>query len=98
MRSTITQLSPATASAGIGDMLTSKSAPEAGSWKDIVAQVSHYLSASSAKATSSPASLGQLTGLLRLQIDVTRYQLRVEVVSKIAESAVVSLRKLQQAQ
>jgi hypothetical protein len=39
-----------------------------------------------------------LTELLRLQMDVTRYQLRVEVVSKIAESGVASLRKLQQAQ
>jgi hypothetical protein len=31
-------------------------------------------------------------------MDVTRYQLRVEVVSKVAESAVTSLRKLQQSQ
>jgi hypothetical protein len=39
-----------------------------------------------------------LGGLLRLQYDLSRYHLRVEVLSKVAESAVASLRKLQQNQ
>jgi hypothetical protein len=40
----------------------------------------------------------QLGELLRLQVDVSRYHLKVEMLSKVAESAVASLRKLQQPQ
>jgi hypothetical protein len=43
-------------------------------------------------------SLDQLSGLLKLQADIGQYQLRVELVSKVSESAVASVRKLQQNQ
>jgi len=39
-----------------------------------------------------------LRELLQLQYDLSRYHLRVEVLSKVAESAVASIRKLQQNQ
>ncbi len=97
MKSPLIQISPASGGAQLGDTLTRKSA-ESGGWHDIVSKVSAYLSTSTTKAPAAPETLRQLTGLLRLQMDVTRYQLRVEVVSKVAESAVTSLRKLQQSQ
>jgi hypothetical protein len=36
--------------------------------------------------------------MIKLQMDVCRYQVRVELVSKISESGVASVRKLQQTQ
>ncbi len=97
MKSPLTPLSPASAGAQLGDTFTMNSAGPGG-WQEIVSKVSTYLSTSTTKAPAAPETLRQLTGLLRLQMDVTRYQLRVEVVSKVAESAVTSLRKLQQSQ
>ena len=48
---------------------------------------------------ASPApQLQQLTELLRVQSDVSRYHVRVELVSKVSESAVASIRKLEQNQ
>jgi hypothetical protein len=98
MRSTISHLSSASPSASTSDILTASLGADSGGWQAIVAKVSNYLSTSTAKASSAPETMQQLSGLLRMQMDVTRYQLRVEVVSKIAESAVASLRKLQQSQ
>ena len=92
------QLSPTIASAQLGETLMNPSISEARGWQDVVSRVSTYLSSPPSKAPTSTESLRQLTGLLRLQMDVARYQLRVEVVSKIAESGVASLRKLQQSQ
>jgi hypothetical protein len=92
------QLSPTTASAQLGETLMSPSISEPRGWQDVVSRVSTYLSSPPSKAPTPTESLRQLTGLLRLQMDVARYQLRVEVVSKIAESGVASLRKLQQSQ
>jgi hypothetical protein len=46
----------------------------------------------------SSQRLQNLSELLRLQVDLSRYQLRVEMLAKVAESAVASLRKLQQPQ
>jgi len=67
------------------------------SWQDIVTNL--------AGASGVPVGgslkgepLTQLTGLLKTQLEVCRYQLKVEMVSKIAESAVASIRKLQQPQ
>jgi hypothetical protein len=90
--------STATPTLEVGELLKSSSAPQEGGWQDIVAKVSTYVSAPKTGAPSVQQSFQQLSGLLRLQVDVTQYQLRVEVVSKVAESAVASLRKLQQSQ
>lgn len=98
MRSALSPLPSATTSAQVGEILTAPSMPTTGGWQDIVNKVSSYLSSSTTKTTAPSAALNHLTGLLRLQMDVTRYQLRIEVVSKVAESAVASLRRLQQAQ
>lgn len=98
MRSALSPLSSAATSAQIGEILTAPSMPTTGGWQDIVNKVSSSLSTSASKTTASSVALNHLTGLLRLQMDVTRYQLRIEVVSKVAESAVASLRRLQQAQ
>lgn len=66
------------------------------SWPDIVARVGEALRRGEQATSSSSARLEQLTGLLRLQVDVSRYQLKIELVSKVSEAAVASLRKLQQ--
>jgi hypothetical protein len=98
MRSALSPLPSATTSAQVGEILTAPPMSTSGGWQDIVNKVSSYLSASETKTAAPSGTLNHLTGLLRLQMDVTRYQLRVEVVSKVAESAVASLRRLQQSQ
>ncbi len=82
----------------MGDILSEASKSPASGWQDIVAKVSKYAAAPTATTPTLQATVNQFSGLLRLQMDVTQYQLRVEVVSKVAESAVASLRKLQQSQ
>ncbi len=69
-----------------------------GAWQDIVSKVSSAMKPPQKSASGSSGGISQLSELLRLQMDITQYQLRVEVVSKVAESAVASLRKLQQNQ
>ena len=69
-----------------------------GNWGDI-AQRASQLAQSALKDSRNPAAqIDQLSGLLKMQVEVTRYQLRVELVSKVSESAVASMRKLQQNQ
>ena len=67
-------------------------------WEDLLRKYWDGLAVSSQKTTAPRSGVSQLTGLLQLQMEVSHYQLKVEVVSKVAESAVTSLRKLQQAQ
>lgn len=98
MRSALSTLPSAATSAQVGEILNAPSIPSSGGWQDIVNKVSSYLSTSTTQTSAPSGALNHLTGLLRLQMDVTRYQLRVEVVSKVAESAVASLRRLQQSQ
>ncbi len=98
MRSALSTLPSAATSAQVGEILSVPSMPNSGGWQDIVNKVSSYLSTPQTKTASPSGALNHLTGLLRLQMDVTRYQLRIEVVSKVAESAVASLRRLQQSQ
>lgn len=87
-----------TAMPDIGKMVGVGTESHSGGWHDIVSRVSGYVSEPKTTTPSGQESLKNLSGLLRLQLDVTQYQLRVEVVSKVAESAVASLRKLQQPQ
>jgi hypothetical protein len=98
MRSTSKPTPSVTPSVPIGDVLVAPSDSFAGGWQEIMQRVSASLSTSHATPPGAPQSARQLGELLRLQMDLSRYQLRVEVVSKIAESAVASLRKLQQSQ
>jgi hypothetical protein len=44
------------------------------------------------------AAVNDITKILQLQTELQRYQLRVEVVSKVSECAVATMRKLQQQQ
>lgn len=69
-----------------------------GNWNDIANRAAQ-LAQNTLKDSHSPATqINQLSGLLKMQVEVTRYQLRVELVSKVSESAVASMRKLQQNQ
>ena len=69
-----------------------------GNWGDIANRASQ-LAQSALRDSRNPANqIDQLSGLLKMQVEVTRYQLRVELVSKVSESAVASMRKLQQNQ
>jgi hypothetical protein len=65
-------------------------------WQDIVANIASGKAGTSASPIVDGRTVGQLTNLLLMQMEVCRYQVKVEVVSKIAESAVASMRKLQQ--
>ncbi len=69
-------------------------------WGEIAERVSTYMGRPLAQGFApgrfGQGAVGQLTDLLRLQMDVAQYQLRVELVAKVSESAVASLRKLQQ--
>ncbi len=55
-------------------------------------------SAASGPAQGPDARISQLSELIKLQMDVCRHQVQVELVSKVAESGVASVRKLQQQQ
>lgn len=98
MISALSPLPSATTRSQVGEIVTAPPLPTSGGWQDIVNKVSSYLSSPTTKTSAPSGALNHLTGLLRLQMDVTRYQLRIEVVSKVAESAVASLRRLQQSQ
>ncbi len=67
-------------------------------WSDIVHRIGTYVHQGLRPGLSPAGQVEQLSGLLKLQVDITRYQLRVELVSKVGESAVASMRKLQQNQ
>ena len=67
-------------------------------WSEIVSRIGQYVNHGVRPTASPTAQIDQLSGLLKLQVDVSRYQLRVELVSKVSESAVASMRKLQQNQ
>jgi hypothetical protein len=67
-------------------------------WTDIANRIGQYVQQGARPGLSPNGSIDQLSGLIKLQVDVTRYQLRVELVSKVSESAVASMRKLQQNQ
>lgn len=49
-------------------------------------------------AAGPDVRLKQLSEMIRLQMEVCRHQVQVELVSKVAESGVASVRKLQQPQ
>jgi|688.fasta_scaffold520763_2 hypothetical protein len=67
-------------------------------WNEIASRISQLTAQGLKQGHVGPTQVDQLSNLLKLQVDVTRYQLRVELVSKVSESAVASIRKLQQNQ
>ena len=83
----------ANASIGLSQM-TANFSPK---WGEVISRVSQ-LAKESGILSGDKSQISQLSGLLKLQVDVSRYQLRVELVSKVSESAVASIRKLQQNQ
>ena len=72
------------------------------SWSEIVEATTRMLSRQSGAGVAQHKDTGsiltEMTTLLRLQNEVTRYQLRIELASKACESFTASLRKLQQQQ
>jgi hypothetical protein len=68
------------------------------SWGDIADRASKLADRGLGSTPQATGQVAQLSGLLKMQVEVTRYQLRVELVSKVSESAVATLRKLQQNQ
>ena len=70
----------------------------ANNWDSIVSRVTSLTQPGLHQATEPSKQIQHLSGLLKLQVDVSRYQLRVELISKVSESAVASIRKLQQNQ
>lgn len=68
------------------------------SWSDIAQKMSQLMNAPAKSSLQTSQQLGNLTELFKLQMDVSRYQLKIELVSKVSESAVASMRKLQQNQ
>jgi hypothetical protein len=78
--------------------VTHSSSPTNAGWNDIVSRVAGYAKQGVGALQSPTGQIDQLSGLIKLQMDVSRYQLRVELVSKVSESAVASMRKLQQNQ
>jgi hypothetical protein len=94
------RLSPATVQGphSPGETAFASGASSSTSWDAIAARVTR-LAEGSIRPSSTPSQTAeQLSGLLKLQVDVSRYQLRVELLSKVSESAVASVRKLQQNQ
>jgi hypothetical protein len=69
-----------------------------GDWGTLVDRMITNVQRAGQSNASPAAQLQQLTEILRVQSDVSRYHLRVELVSKVSESAVASIRKLQQNQ
>lgn len=94
----ISQLSRSNSLPRVGDIVTDGTKTGSEGWQEILNKVSSYISAPKPTAPTAHDTLKHMSSLMRLQMDITQYQLRVEVVSKVAESAVASLRKLQQSQ
>ena len=78
--------------------VSNQSSPINAGWNDIVSRVTSYAKQGVTAPNTPSGQIDQLSGLIKLQMDVSRYQLRVELVSKVSESAVASMRKLQQNQ
>jgi succinate dehydrogenase/fumarate reductase flavoprotein subunit len=67
-------------------------------WNQLINRFTKITEGNSGVAPTAAGMQKNLTELLKLQMDVGRYQLRVEMLSKVADSAMVTIRKMQQAQ
>lgn len=67
-------------------------------WSAVLQQTLERVRGVSPKSPSVAQHMQQMGDLLKIQTDISRYQLKVELVSKVSEGAVASIRKLQQNQ
>lgn len=67
-------------------------------WGAVLQQTLERVRTISQKPPSVTQHMQQMGDLLKIQTDISRYQLKVELVSKVSEGAVASIRKLQQNQ
>lgn len=67
-------------------------------WSNVLQQTLERVRTLSQKPPSVAQHMQQMGELLKMQTDISRYQLKVELVSKVSEGAVASIRKLQQNQ
>ena len=67
-------------------------------WRNVAAHVTRLLKNPPMQGASVQTQSRQLGEMIQLQMEVCRYQVKVELVSKVAESSVASVRKLQQTQ
>ena len=67
-------------------------------WHEVVRRMSSIMQGAGGKPGTPEAQVKQLGEMIKLQMDVCRYQVKVELVSKVSESGVASVRKLQQSQ
>ena len=67
-------------------------------WQEVTSRLSNLIHAAHGAAGTPAQQVKQLSEMIKLQMDVCRYQVRVELVSKVSESGVASVRKLQQTQ
>ncbi len=67
-------------------------------WSAVLQQALERVRGISQKPPTAAQYMQQMGDLLKIQTDVSRYQLKVELVSKVSEGAVASIRKLQQNQ
>ena len=74
------------------------SASSAKDWSAVLQQSLERVRALSQKPPTVAQHMQQMGDLLKMQTDISRYQLKVELVSKVSEGAVASIRKLQQNQ
>jgi len=78
--------------------LAAAAPPSGREWSSLVERTETLLKGGSERRGAVAAQAGQLSEMIRLQIDVCRYQARVELASKVAESGVATVRKFQQGQ
>lgn len=74
------------------------SLPPSRDWSAVLQQSMDRFRIGAQKAPSVAQHMRQMGDLLKIQSDISRYQLKVELVSKVSEGAVASVRKLQQNQ
>lgn len=67
-------------------------------WGEVFEQALSGANRSPRAGAGADLRLKQLSEMIKLQMDVCRYQVKVELVSKVSESGVASVRKLQQSQ
>jgi hypothetical protein len=67
-------------------------------WSAVLQQTLERVRGQSQKPSTVAQHMQQMSELLKTQSDISRYQLKVELISKVSEGAVASIRKLQQNQ
>lgn len=87
------------AKGGYGDVLSQAiSLPASKDWSAVLQQRLEGFRVGTRQAPTVALHMRQMGELLKIQSDISRYQLKVELVSKVSEGAVASVRKLQQNQ